>query len=130
MNTILCASVSAFLETADAARIVDYLTDEVECVEQGFAAMRWLKAHRPAMAARVLCYLYDVHCYKTGETCFRDTAPVEEHDKWFVSVLADSEFEGVDTLPLTDSLEAAEALAVDTFALEKLFYGAGIPEPA
>lgn len=36
-----------------------------------------------------ICNYFNITVHLTGETCFRDTAPEEELDKWFIAYLSD-----------------------------------------
>lgn len=126
----MCPSIESFLRSQDAARIREYLTDEVEEAEAGYDAMRFVKQHRPDVYNEVLCLLYDIANYKTGDTCFAATAPLDTLDKFFISVPAGGQF--ADELPaeagkLFDTYEAANAAAVQAFELERLFFGEAVP---
>lgn len=124
MNTT--CPLGGFLATANAQQLHDFLVEDVVDEQDGLSAMRWLLANRATVANAVLCRLYDVACYQVGESCFRDTAPADEHDKWFVSTLADSDLASV-RVPLGASLGDAEALAVSHLQLAAKFFGS-VPE--
>lgn len=114
--------LGGFLATADAEQLLDYLVEEVQDEQDGLQAMRWLLANRAAVAHTVLCRLYDVACYQVGETCFRDIAPADEHDKWFVATLVEADFDDV-RIPYGDSQSQAESLAVTHLRLADKFFG-------
>jgi hypothetical protein len=120
MTSATC--LSQYLSNASAVDIADWLM-AMEAPDLGHVTMRQLLAQDPAKANRVLCHVYDVACYQVGDSCFADRAPADEKGKWFVSVVAGT-FTSADTetIPLADSLAAAEALAVKHLQLEKLFF--------
>ena len=66
-----------------------------------------------------ICSMYDIAVYQVGE---QDDAPKEDLGKFFVSVLA-GDFLDVDlgTLPLSDSQENAENVAVEKLQLKQLY---------
>ena len=82
-----------------------------------------MRQSRPALADEVLCRLYDVACYRVGDSCFSKDAPANEQDLWFVSTLAGTFDDIVESIPLAASLEAAQALAVQHLKLEDVFFG-------
>ena len=116
--------ISQYLSTAPAPDIVQWL-ESLETAELGQSALHALLVTDPAKGNNVLCELYDVACYKVGDSCFADDAPVEERGKWFISVIAGT-FCDVDmvSLPLADSLSEAQAIAVAELQLKELFFGA------
>jgi hypothetical protein len=118
----LCASITNFLARSDAVRIRDWLVEEVEDCSEGHLAMMWLAENRLHIRNRVLCYLYDVACYQVQGSCFAEQSPADEQDKWFISVLAESEWADQPPLMLKPTLDEAEALAVESFGLVAKFF--------
>ncbi len=117
-----CPATAAWVATTPAEDIAASLL-EVDTVEEGYALFRSVRQSRPALADEVLCRLYDVACYKVGDSCFSKDAPANEQDLWFVSTLAGTFDDVVESIPLAASLEAAQALAVQHLKLEDVFFG-------
>ncbi len=117
-----CPTTAAWVATTPAEDIAASLL-EVDTVEEGYALFRSVRQSRPALADEVLCRLYDVACYKVGDSCFSKDAPANEQDLWFVSTLAGTFDDIVESIPLAASLEAAQALAVQHLKLEDVFFG-------
>lgn len=122
--TLICSRIAQFLAQADTNRIVQYLCEEVSDEAQGQAALDWLGENRPTARNAVLCLLYDIACYHVGTSCFADSEPAGNQDKWFVSVVSGSDLDTQGLkLELADSLEAAEELAVQAYGLVAKFHG-------
>lgn len=118
-----CTTFQGFLTTADADRLLTYLCEEVEDEKQGRAAMQSLLVERPDVAHDVLCRLYDVSYYKVADSCFRDQAPAEEQEMWFIATAVDSAFESEHPIPSANSEVEARTLAVRHLKLDSLFFG-------
>lgn len=116
------AQLAQLTQTADAAELSAVLNADETSLAQGYAMMRWLRAHRPAVADQTLCLLYGVFWYQVGESCFKDSELPENQDKWFLAVDADSALLDTTTLPLAESAEAACAMAVARLNLETTFF--------
>lgn len=116
------SAVSLYLANASAADIADWL-QSLETAELGHAAMRLLFVANRRKANSVLCLVYDVACYRVGDSCFAGDAPPDDHDKWFVSIAAGSFDTDMSTVPLGASLADAEARAVEHLDLQALFFG-------
>lgn len=97
---------------------------------ESIAAMDWLAKNRPTMHNSVLCRVFDVACYRVGESCFAADEPPENHGKWFVSVLPDSVLELHGKRPdldLADTLEEAQSMAVQGYELARKFVATRSP---
>lgn len=120
----MCPLIESFLATESTERIAAHLLDIVETEAEGVLAMEHLQRTRPAVANAVLCQLYDIACYRVGDTVFADSAPASEHDLYFVSVDAASELVDMavqEMKLLYATLEAAQAAAVQGFKLYSKF---------
>lgn len=118
----LCVKMREFASNATASRVVEFLTEEAQTASEGHQLMQHLAATRPEIAHEVLCRLYDVACYKVGDSCFASEAPEDELEKWFVSTLVDeTRFDNTELIPLADTLAAAQALAVEKLRLMEIF---------
>lgn len=103
-------------------QVIEYLYSEFVTLEDGCEFMAELKANAPELCAAVLCRIYDVAVYNVGESCFVEEAPVEDHDKFFVSLPALSDMCGkLDAIPLAQTHEQAELLAVEHLGLYQMF---------
>ncbi len=118
-----CPQREHLVKTASAQRLVELLCEEVETEEEGLDVMRRLLAERPAVANEVLCRIYDVACYKVGDSCFRDQAPAHEHEQWFASTVVGSIVDSDEPVPLAPSEAEAQALAVVHLRLKEHFFG-------
>lgn len=103
--------------------IYDFLRDPQVSPAQRCALIDHLLATRLAVAHEALCDFFDVAVFKTGDTCFRDSSPVHEHELWFVSTLAGSGLTGVQSAPLAETREAAMAVAVEQLCLVQRLRG-------
>ncbi len=121
--TAFCTQQLHFLSQADETALVGYLTEEVDSEQQGIEALRWVKAHRPAMFNAVLCLLYDISCYQVGESCFRDRYAEHMHKHWFLSLPVPCDLVCWGDEQLMPSKQDAEALAVSIYRLEAKFFG-------
>jgi hypothetical protein len=115
-------TLQAMLKAGPAEALNNYFEACMVLKEDGCTAMEWLKRHRPAVRNSVLCYSAGVACYCVGASGFADQAPAEDHDKWFISVLADSDLDSPEfKTALSNSLEDAEAQAVEIYGLLRRF---------
>lgn len=102
--------------------LIDTLAEMGTTPEEGRRLIAQALKEQPAVANAALCGMYDVVCYNVGDSCFRDQTPACDHAKWFVSVVSGSQFDkDVAAIPLADSEEAAQAIAVDRLRLDHLF---------
>lgn len=120
-NSIAFLHAISFLSHANAEAIIDFLTEDTSSVAEGHQCMSWLLEHKPAMAHEVLCQMYDVAYYRVGDSYFKNTAPAENHEKWFVAPLLSSSL-NAEGIPLADSAEQARALAVTHLGLTEIFF--------
>lgn len=129
----LCNDTKTFLARALPERIHEYLVEEVEDPAQGAEAMRWLQANRLDAFNSVLCALYDIACYKVGDTCFASSADPAELDQWFVSTVVGSEVDQLDSakdIPLCPDEKSAQAMAVERLKLADWFFSHAQPQAA
>lgn len=124
----LCLETQAFLATATEAELREYLLEDISDEEHGRHCMQWLLSNRAAMANGLLCGLYNVAVYKTGDSCFAESAPTDELDKFFVAVnasggVSEKTMEALNAIPLANSFEQGEALAVKHLQLVEAFMG-------
>lgn len=107
--------------------LFELITTGLQCKEDGEALMRSLLMHNMASANSVLCLLYDVWCYKVGETCFVEQVNPESFDKWFISIpvgwFKDVEMDTEAFTSLYASQADAEDAAVKEFKLIDYFFG-------
>lgn len=102
--------------------LIDKLAEIDTTPEEGRRLIAQALKEQPAVANAALCGMYDVVCYNVGDSCFRDQAPACDHAKWFVSVVSGSQLDkDVAAIPLGDSEETAQAIAVDRLRLDHLF---------
>ena len=68
-----------------------------------------------------LCQKYDIAVFRVGDSCFANTSPTDEQDKWFISTLAaEARFDTSVEVPLADSEDSAKALAVKIYNLHNI----------
>lgn len=126
----LCSDTLSFLARATPERIHDHLVEEVEDPAHGADTMRWLQANRVDAFNAVLCQLYDIACYKVGDSCFASSADPASLDQWFVSTVVGSEVDQHDAardIPLCPDEKSAQALAVERLKLTDWFFSHSQP---
>lgn len=104
--------------------IIDYLINGVSSTEDGIIFMQNLYETQPAISNKTLCEFFNVACFQIGESCFKDSHPVEEHHLWFVSTSADdpTPFPIVKEIPYGKSEAEAQCIAVKYLKLKELFF--------
>lgn len=108
------------VDAASTEDLMAYLTAYETPVQRGVQVMTWLIQNKPAIANDLLCRLYGIAVYRLGDSCFKDQTPQCDHQKWFVSVLSDSDFD-VTKLGLSETEEGAKSLAACSLNLYGLF---------
>ena len=104
-----------------AATIHQSLVEDDYSAEQGLTVVRNLVQTLPEVANATLCLFYGISVHLVKDSPFADTAPDEDQDKWFVSVIVGSSFDDGEEIALSDTMDEAFALAVKHFRLMEAF---------